>query len=121
MTEKLFKVMNSFIIPVVFSGADLSSFAPPKSYIDANAFETVEELANHLNFLSTNPDEYVKYFWWRDFYKVSLKSLLDFPSEHWCEVCQKINKLREEKKEKVYQDIEKWNKKDICEKAKIKF
>jgi alpha-1,3-fucosyltransferase len=121
VTEKLFKVMNNFIIPVVFAGADLSRFVPPKSYIDDNEFKTVEDLAVHLKFLATNPDEYVKYFWWKNDYEVKLNAVVKFPTSHWCRVCQKVQKLKADKVKKVYKNIENWSKKGICRKAKVKF
>lgn len=71
LTEKLYRTIKNFVIPVIYSGADLSRFLPPKSYIDANDFNTAEDLANHLKFLSENPKEYVKYFWWKKHYKVA--------------------------------------------------
>lgn len=132
LTEKTYKVMNDLwviclvilfhfliiffsIILVIYSGADISRFLPPKSYIDANSFESVQELGEYLEFLTQNPKEYVKYFWWKNVYKVTQKSL------DLCEICSKLNdpNLREEKH--VYPNINKWFSEGICTKPKIKF
>lgn len=65
VTEKVFKTLRLNIIPVVVNGANMTHILPPKSYIDANEFESVEKLAEYLHYLSANPEEYVKYFWWK--------------------------------------------------------
>ena len=85
VSEKVYKVMKDIVIPVVFNGAEMSRFLPPKSYIDANDFATPRELANYLNFLSDHREEYVKYFWWKKHYRI------DRSSHTLCDICKKIN------------------------------
>ena len=85
VTEKLFKVLDYNIIPVVLNGANMADFLPPKSYIDANSFKSVKELADYLNFLSNNTEEYMKYFWWKKHYKPH-RTRVDL-----CKICEKIN------------------------------
>lgn len=121
VSEKTFKVMDAFIIPVVFSGADMARFVPPKSYIDANAFETAEDLAKHLKFLSNNPKEYVKYFWWKKHYQVNTKEQFTFPPSHMCKICQKVNEVKLSLRHQFYSNIKDWNSKGICKQATIKF
>jgi alpha-1,3-fucosyltransferase len=102
LTEKSFKVMNDFIIPVIYSGVDISRFLPPKSYIDVNSFESVDELGNYLKFLAETPEEYVKYFWWKKYYRVQLSSF------DVCEICQKLNEPNLHTKQNVYLNINEW-------------
>lgn len=117
ITEKVYKVMTSFIIPVIFSGAQISKFLPKKSFIDANAFKTAEELANFLKQLSQNPIEYVKYFWWRKKYKITERTGIFNP----CKVCQKLSEPNLWSKQQVYLNLGDWYKKDICVDPTIKF
>jgi alpha-1,3-fucosyltransferase len=110
--------MNEYVIPVVYSGAELSRFLPPKSYIDANDFETAEDLANHLLFLSQNPHEYIKYFWWKRHYQIVA---MDDTQRMICAMCQKINELNFSLKRQTYSDVSGWFYKGACSKPKIKF
>lgn len=105
VTEKLFLAMESFIIPIVYGGANYSYFAPPKSYIDANSFATVEELANYLTHLSANPAEYIKYFWWRKYYRV----VPETPITKFCDLCTKLHETNVSgMTAKWYDDIHGW-------------
>jgi alpha-1,3-fucosyltransferase len=115
LTEKSFKVMNDYIIPVVYNGVEMSRFLPPKSYINANDFKTPEQLASYLNFLSNNVTEYVKYFWWKKHYKVDLTTF------DVCEVCKKLNEPNLTSKRHVYENLKEWYSKDICSEPKIEF
>lgn len=87
------------MIPVVYGGANYSHFAPPKSYINANDFETVKDLADYLKYLTVNPKEYIKYFWWKKYYKFHS---VDDPL---CGVCQKLHHNSHKSKHKSYEDI----------------
>ena len=51
--------------------------APPGSYINADAFFSAEDLANYLHYLIENPVEYMKYFQWKRYIKLSLNFSLD--------------------------------------------
>lgn len=107
--------MSEYVVPVIFSGADLSRFLPPKSYINANDFETAEDLASHLDYLSQNTYEYLKYFSWKKYYKIVPSN----QQQILCEVCKKLHNFRS--KRQVYRNMEEWVYKDACHKPKIKF
>lgn len=115
VTEKLFNHIENYVIPVVFSGADVQRFLPPKSYIDANAFETVKDLAEHLTFLSEHPHEYIKYFWWKQHYKVT------DGTNFACQICEKLNEFNFSLKKRTYESIKDWFYEGSCNNAKIKF
>lgn len=115
VTEKLFNVMDNYVVPIIYSGAEITRFIPPKSYIDVNDFETVKDLADHLIYLSRNPREYAKYFWWKKHYKIVT------PGLPFCEICEKINEFNLDNKRQVYGDIEKWFYQGACNKPNIKF
>lgn len=116
LTEKLYNVIGENIIPVIFSGAELSRFLPPKSFIDANEFNTVEDLAYYLEYLSLNPHEYIKYFWWKKHYKV-----IRWDDMELCGLCEKLNEPSFGMKRQTYVSIVDWFYKDACKYPKIKF
>lgn len=116
LTEKLYSTIQQFIIPVIYSGADLSRFLPPKSYIDVNNFETAGDLAEYLMFLEKHPLEYVKYFWWRKHYKIVRWGEIQF-----CEICEKLNQPNLTAKRQTYVSIKDWFYKNVCGNPKIKF
>jgi alpha-1,3-fucosyltransferase len=93
---------------------------PPKSYIDVNAFATVEDLANHLKFLASNPEEYVKYFWWKKYYKI--KEERNVLHRKLCRICQSLHQRKTTSifKNQVYSDIKKWNLEGMCRNPSIK-
>jgi alpha-1,3-fucosyltransferase len=115
VTEKFFGTMKRLIVPVVYGGADYSIFAPPHSYINANDFASVKDLAEHLMFLDRNPKEYVKYFWWKQYYRI------EEPTPY-CDLCQQLHNIAERGERKHYRDIDNWWTTNRCKsKARIKF
>jgi alpha-1,3-fucosyltransferase len=119
VTEKLYKMTYDNVVPVVYSGADLNRFMPPRSYIDANAFATVEKLAEHLKYLSENPQELVKYFWWKKYYKIREQWIVR--GEQLCKICQKLNEPNLWERQQFYPSIKAWNGKNMCKDPSIKF
>jgi alpha-1,3-fucosyltransferase len=119
-TEKLFKILNAYIVPVVFNGANMTRFLPPKSYVNANDFKTAEDLAKHLLFLSDNPEEYVKYFWWKKHYRVEETGFY-FNLRQLCKICEKLNTPNLEFKTQIYTNIKQWNEKNTFVKPNIEF
>ena len=72
MTEKYFNILSYNIIPVVLTGANMSSIAPPHSYIDAQDFTSIDQLAEFLLTVASNDTLFASYFWWRDYYKIEV-------------------------------------------------
>ncbi|EDV47679.1 alpha-(1,3)-fucosyltransferase C [Drosophila erecta] len=101
VTEKLFDALQRTVVPVVFGGADYSRILPPHSYVDANRFETVEELARYLNFVAGDPDMYVSYFWWRSHYRL-------VPSSPFCDLCARLHAPAFGHKTQFYHNIQSW-------------
>lgn len=87
------------IIPVVFGGCNYSQFAPPHSFIDVADYKDPEELADYLKYLSENPDEYIKYFWWKEHY------VLHRSRETFCDLCQQLHSPILKNQVKYYKDI----------------
>ena len=114
-TEKAFRAIEENLVPVIYSGANISNFLPPKSYIDANSFETVKDLGNYLKFLSENENEYLKYFWWKKHYEIRQR-WLDL-----CEVCEALNDIKTKDLRKSVESVNKFYILDKCTVPKIKF
>jgi alpha-1,3-fucosyltransferase len=117
VTEKIFRIMRNFIIPIVFSGANMTHFLPPKSYIDVDNYESIDDLVKYLNYLASNPHEYIQYFWWKKYYRINL----EVNNHAYCDLCSKLNELNSNQKKQFYSDISKWWYESSCTKMKIKF
>lgn len=96
VSEKFHNALSRDLIPIVYGGSNYSHFAPPHSFIDVGDFENFEQLANYLKFLSNNPEEYVKYFWWKKYYKFRLAGL------NYCKLCQYLHLPGVKQRKKVY-------------------
>lgn len=106
ITEKFFLAMENSMIPVVYGGANYSEVAPPHSYIPVNNFRSPKVLAEYLHFLDTNEDEYLKYFEWRNNFKVAFAS-------GWCTLSKMVAQVDQNMKKgmaplKVYTDLAGW-------------
>ncbi|XP_058836521.1 alpha-(1,3)-fucosyltransferase C [Topomyia yanbarensis] len=115
ITEKMYNSMDSYIIPVVFGGADYTKFAPPRSYIDVQQFKTVHQLVDYLDYLARNPREYIKYFWWKEHYRIS-------GDQPFCQLCRKLHEIGAQERTQYYRNIKQWWFDGACERdARIKF
>ncbi|XP_055691713.1 alpha-(1,3)-fucosyltransferase C-like [Lutzomyia longipalpis] len=114
ITEKVFNIMSYDVVPVVYGGANYSQHLPPHSYIDANDFATATDLAKYLKSLTRNPKEYVKYFWWKKYYKTVVSRRL------YNNLCNKLHDLSSANEEgkptrrSSHTDIKSWWMKNQC-------
>ena len=100
VTEKFFRTLGHGLIPIVMGGAkNYEKFAPHKSYINVNDYESPEKLAQHLKYLDEHDNAYLKYFNWMNNYDI-------YRIPHWCQVCRKLNDFKEP--EKSYSNITEW-------------
>ena len=120
VTEKFYRALNQMIVPIIFNGAkDKKMYGPPKSFIDVNEFDTVENLVNYLKSLINNPREYLKYFWWKKHYTVKTHPV--FPYTH-CELCKKLNDKTFMSEKHQYESIQSWFFDGMCNQTShIKF
>jgi alpha-1,3-fucosyltransferase len=118
VTEKLYRPLRKFIIPIIYNGANMTRFLPPKSYIDANDFKNAEELSKYLKYLMENPSEYIKYFWWKKHYEVANGA--EYAAAY-CDLCKMLNNPDFQSTEQYYQDIDIWWEKNQCKMPTIKF
>lgn len=111
VTEKLFKTLEQFTIPLVFNGLkDITMFAPPKSFINVDEFDTVEDLVDYLKYLMDNPREYIQYFWWKKHYHIK-RQLFRYT---YCDLCQKLNDHNFMTEKHEYESIKSWYNDDMC-------
>lgn len=120
VSEKLYRSLYKYSIPIVFNGAkNMNYFAPPKSMINAQDFDTVVELANYLHFLMENPREYIKYFWWKRYYKAKEHPVFRYT---FCDLCMKMNDQEFMSQKHIYKSINSWVRDNMCNQtAKIEF
>lgn len=110
---------NDYVVPIVYTGADIRRFLPPKSYIDANSFKTAEDLAKFLKELANNPQELVKYFWWKKYYTIQEQYMV--VGQQLCKICQKLNEPNLWERKEYYPSIKDWYGKEICKDPEIEF
>jgi len=95
VTEKFFRGMQGFVIPVVLGGSGYSSIAPPHSYIDVRDYTSPQHLAQYLIHLIDNQEEYLAYFWWKPHYQVfsDVNPLTPhaLPTSFPCNLCTYLN------------------------------
>lgn len=65
--------------------SDIKAVLPPKSYIHAEDFESVDKLVNYLLFLNNNDEEYEEYLQWRTWTKY-LNENGDFLTENLAQI-----------------------------------
>jgi alpha-1,3-fucosyltransferase len=92
VTEKFFKILDLYMIPIVYGGADYTQHAPSHSYINARKFKP-KELAAYLKILDADDALYNEYFWWKDHYRVEF--ITENTSRHgFCSLCQKLHDIQ---------------------------
>ncbi|KRZ08654.1 Glycoprotein 3-alpha-L-fucosyltransferase A, partial [Trichinella zimbabwensis] len=72
MTERFFEALIDGSVPVVLRRADYESIAPEHSFIAVDDFSSAKQLADYLNYLDKNTEQYAKYFHWTQLYSVEL-------------------------------------------------
>ncbi|KAJ8044086.1 Alpha-(1,3)-fucosyltransferase 4 [Holothuria leucospilota] len=103
ITEKFWKMLELGNVPVVIGPPikDFEHLAPPGSFIHADQFESMEDLADYLRYLDKNTTAYMEYFSWRTKGRV----VSDTTPEHYKRsvsdetICQLVGFLLEETKD----------------------
>lgn len=110
ITEKFWdNSLRAGAVPVVWGPTkdDLISVAPPNSFIFAEDFESMEDLAKYLIYLDQNDEEYRKYLRWRENKEISIESIeKEVEEEHpgldqWSkskDLCSLLHEKRHQKK-----------------------
>lgn len=77
ITEKFWRTLAWDIVPVVVGAprVEYERHAPPNSFIYADDYDTMEDLADYILYLDKNDNEYNRYFHW----KVEGNVVLNYP------------------------------------------
>ena len=68
VTEKLWRILQINVVPIVLGSANYSEILPPHSYIDVRNFASPRHLAAYLKLLDANDALYNEYFRWKEKY-----------------------------------------------------
>jgi glycoprotein 3-alpha-L-fucosyltransferase len=101
-------------VPVVLGAhkEDYLAAAPPNSFIHVEDFSSVQDLAEHLQMLSENDEEYNKYFQWK-----GTGSFVN--TKFWCRLCMMLHTVPTEGKVTWYESVNNWwNEKGSCTKGR---
>lgn len=116
VTEKVFALYtrNIDLIPISRSGANLSMYLPPGSYVTTQDFDTIPSLGKHMKDISLDRERFQKYFSWKRFYN-SFESINS--DEAFCGLCRRLHD-NNNKYNRVYDNISEWltwnNSRRIC-------
>ena len=106
-TEKVWKVLTTFTVPIVLGGHDYKTILPPNSFIDILDFPSSKHLAEHILNVSANDTLYNSFFKWKKDYEVIAKR------KHKCRICEYLNKSSG--KTKIYGSLDTfWNEQAQC-------
>lgn len=114
ITDKLWGAYRRLQIPVVSGGGDYSRTAIPNSYIDADNFTSMQELADFLALVDGDRDLYNSYFRWRNEYIAR-----EAPVANWCQICEALHDKSMEPQ--VYSDLAGWVAQDSCPLFSVSF
>lgn len=105
ITEKYFIIpFRHNLVPIVW-GASLGSYtklAVPNSYIHANNFTSVKQLADYVELVNKSDSLYNRYFSWRKKYIVGSGTY----KQAWCKFCEALH--TGSIPNKVYQNFSSW-------------
>ena len=107
VTEKLFKVLEMDVVPVVRGGIGQEYSRITRGnrwYIDSSEFNSPKALAQYLLYLKEHPEKYVEYFNNKNTFKVTTRYGAN--TTQWCKLCAKVNDCTEP--EKIITDITMW-------------
>ncbi|XP_067654941.1 alpha-(1,3)-fucosyltransferase C-like [Haliotis asinina] len=112
VTEKLLKTLKTDIVPVARGRANYSALLPlSKMAIITDDYASVRELAEYLQYLANNVDEYVSYLKWKDSYHIVEPQ----PFPH-CLLCERVHQPLQWSN--VYQNVADWWGRGRCSEAK---
>ncbi|XP_046330902.2 glycoprotein 3-alpha-L-fucosyltransferase A-like [Haliotis rufescens] len=124
ITEKFFRYYNANMIVIVRGGGDYRSVAPEGTFLNAADFESPKALANHINMLDKNDEEYIQLVRLKDQYEpifeewpIVQNGVITYMAYHsdaraMCEICDRL--WNKDKYRKAYTDVGVWFKKGLC-------
>ena len=104
VTEKLFKILDRDIVPIVYGAVNYSAIAPPNSYIDATQL-SAKKLAQLLLKLDEDDDQYNQYLHNKFGYRVQRERRF-FANRAFCQLCEYLHKPN--KVDQTYDRFDQW-------------
>ena len=68
VTEKVYRILELDVVPIVLGFSNYSGILPPHSFIDVRDFESPKALAKYLLVLDRDDSAYNEYFRWKEEY-----------------------------------------------------
>nr|XP_053607824.1 alpha-(1,3)-fucosyltransferase C-like [Plodia interpunctella] len=113
VTENLLLGLRNNAVPIVFGGANYTSFMPDGIYLNARKLGA-KKLARKMNELIKSPNKYAEYFKWTNhyIYKMNNESII---TDNYCNMCKLINNKKKMKAKSVYKNFRDWwNQPNAC-------
>ncbi|CAF2860805.1 unnamed protein product [Rotaria sp. Silwood2] len=110
ITEKFWRALYYGMIPIVLGPSKQSYLdlgVPHTAFIHVDDFQTVDELANHLQQIANDYIIYRKYFQWLNQYEV-FYDINDLEPIRMCELCMRLN-MQEFQDHSFYTNIHEWH------------
>ncbi|XP_053386264.1 alpha-(1,3)-fucosyltransferase C-like [Mercenaria mercenaria] len=111
ITEKAFLWFTRDIVIVVRGATHYEKYLPKGTFIDTNAFKSAKELAQHLNKVGANEEEYTKILKLKDHYTVIKER--EHAQISYCNLCYKLNNLNQYRKSIA--NVDDWWTKNACD------
>ena len=112
ITEKLYRILNLNVVPIVLGYSNYSAFLPPHSFIDVRDFDSPKQLAAYLEMLSKKDIEYNLYFSWKETHTCEPLPALNTA----CKLCRYVQ--RERHRIQVADVVKFWDRNTNCVNAK---
>jgi len=106
VTEKYFDALSLPVVPIVMKRSAYKDVVPSESFIAVDDFPNAQKLAEYLNYLIDNPDEYFKYFEWRNNWTWADSNTKDY-RQGFCDLCEKLQRNNGSTIAPIY-DLEGW-------------
>uniref|UniRef100_A0A0N5A6C1 Fucosyltransferase n=1 Tax=Parastrongyloides trichosuri TaxID=131310 RepID=A0A0N5A6C1_PARTI len=103
ITEKFFDRILFNSVPLVNARRIYNENIPPNSFIPFDDFSSPDEMAEYLNYLINNTDEYIKYFRYRKHGWQQKEG-----NDYRCYTCQNIRNFLDSGKKRIIYDIDVW-------------
>ena len=94
VTEKLYRTLNSDMIPIVYGLYDYKSMLPEKSVIDVRDFDSPKHLADYLKVLAQNKTLFDSYFKWKEYYEVFDYDYDTYMTGMACNLCEYLHRTK---------------------------
>lgn len=109
ITEKVYKILEKHVIPIVLGNNAYEEILPKHSFIDVRSFRSPKYLADYIKYLDKNDTAFNEYFEWKNHYHIinhNNKNLL-------CDICEYLHTSRNWTKIYTKPELH-WNRKTQC-------